>query len=109
MEARKGQNKLHRKAALRPPNRVQVAVRKSGLEATQQDSSTCEDRRRCGRRTVVIRKGGVMAAEQGHSSIQAHDSGLCSRSRVMFWEAPNGLTESVEIDVENRRLLAVTP
>jgi hypothetical protein len=55
---------------LRPPNRVQTAIRKSSLEATQQDPSIYKNRRRYSRRTVVVREGGVEAAEQGKAAIK---------------------------------------
>ena len=70
IEAWKGAEKAIQKAALRPPNRVHTVTRESSLEAIQQDPSTCKKRRRYSRRTAVIRKGGVVAAEQGHSSLQ---------------------------------------
>ena len=66
----KEQNKLSKEGALRPPIRIHIAVRKYSLETTQQDPSTYENRRRFSRRTPVVRKGGVMAAERGHSSLQ---------------------------------------
>jgi hypothetical protein len=63
--SKKGRKQLYGETALRPPNMVQAAIRKSSPEAIQRGPSTCKKRRRCGRRTAVVREGGVEAAEHG--------------------------------------------
>ena len=55
---------------MRPPNRAHIVVRKSSLEATQQDLSTYENRRRYSRRTAVARESSVEAMEQGKAAIE---------------------------------------